>query len=214
MHICGKTLIPSVNKFQHANSRQIYMLITYIYLLGHVHRQRAEGQRAQEAYENALKDGFVRVFRGQIQFVGQDRAGKTSLKKSLLGLRFDPKEQSTEGIEVDTSQCEIEVDEVKNWHSTHENKPALIECSKDIAKMVTKKLCQYGHGNFNFGEDPEESDLIGREGNESKMDQVHLTVTYFHAISTCIIKTTDSMTIWDYCTGLEIKKKTKSIFCD
>ena len=137
------------------------MLITYIYLLGHVREQGAEGQRTQQAYENALKDGFVRVFRGQIQFVGQERAGKTSLKKSLLGLRFDPEEQSTKGIEVDTSQFEIEVDEVKNWHSTHENKPALIEYSKDIAKMVTEKLCQFTHLE-------EESDLESTEESDSE----------------------------------------------
>ena len=82
----------------------------------------------------------MNVYRGQIKFVGQDRAGKTSLKKTLLDLPFDPKEQSTEGIEVDTSQCEIEVEKVKNWHSTEENKPGLIECSKHIARMVTAKL--------------------------------------------------------------------------
>ena len=107
----------------------------------------------------------MRVFRGQIQFVGQERAGKTSLKKSLLGLRFDPKEQSTEGIEVDTSQFEIEVDEVKNWHSTQENKPGLIECSKDIAEMVTEKLCQ-----FTLLE--EESDL--EDTKESQSDKSDL----------------------------------------
>ena len=119
----------------------------------------------------------MRVFRGQIQFVGQDRAGKTSLKKSLLGLRFDPKEQSTEGIEVDTSQCEIEVDRVKNWHSTHENKPGLIECSKDVAKMVTEKLCQYRYRfqplnleEESDSEDTEESDLVSEDTDNLKKD--------------------------------------------
>ena len=65
-------------------------------------------------YEKALRDGAVNVSRGRILFIGQDRAGKTSLKKALLGLPFDPKEQSTEGIEVDPSLCEIEVDQIKN----------------------------------------------------------------------------------------------------
>ena len=106
-----------------------------------MHGQRSDGPRAQLAYEKALKDGYVKVYRGRIILIGQDRAGKTSLKKSLLGLPFDPKEQSTEGIEVDPSKCEIDVDQVKNWHSTSENKPGLLECSKDVAKMVTEKLC-------------------------------------------------------------------------
>ena len=94
------------------------------------------------AYEKALRDGSVNVYRGRILLIGQDRAGKTSLKKSLLGLPFDPKEQSTEGIEVQASTCEIEVEQVKNWHSTHENKPGLLECSKDISRIVAEKLCR------------------------------------------------------------------------
>ena len=81
----------------------------------------------------------MNVYRGRILLIGQDRAGKTSLKKSLLGLPFDPKEQSTEGIEVDPSKCEIEVEQVKSWNSTGENKPSLSEFSKDIARMFAEK---------------------------------------------------------------------------
>ena len=84
----------------------------------------------------------MNVYRGRILLIGQDRAGKTSLKKSLLGLPFDPKQQSTEGIEVQASTCEIEVEQVKNWHSTHENKAGLLECSKDISRIVVEKLCE------------------------------------------------------------------------
>ena len=113
----------------------------HFFILGHVSKQKAEGQRAQLAYEKALRDGFVNVYRGRILLIGQDRAGKTSLKKSLLGLPFDPKEQSTEGIEVQASTCEIEVEKVKNWNPTHENKPGLLECSKDISRIVAEKLC-------------------------------------------------------------------------
>ena len=83
----------------------------------------------------------MNIYRGRILLIGQDRAGKTSLKKSLLGLPFDPKEQSTEGIEVQASTCQIEVEQVKNWHSTHGKKPGLLECSKDISKIVAEKLC-------------------------------------------------------------------------
>ena len=90
-------------------------------------------------YEKALKEGSVNVYRGRVLLVGQDRAGKTSLKKSLLGLPFNPKEQSTEGIEVDPSVCEIEVDQVKNWNSTSENKPSLAEFSEDISRMLAEK---------------------------------------------------------------------------
>lgn len=98
-----------------------------------------QGDGAKVLYEKALRDGAVNVYRGRILFIGQDRAGKTSLKKSLLGLPFDPKEQSTEGIEVDPSLCEIEVDQIKNWRSTRENKPGLSEFSKDISRMLAEK---------------------------------------------------------------------------
>ena len=97
--------------------------------------------KAQLAYERALQDGYVTVYRGRILLIGQDRAGKTSLKKSLLGLPFDSEEQSTEGIEVDPSKCEIDVDQAaRNWQSIGENKPGLLECSKDVAKIVAEKL--------------------------------------------------------------------------
>ena len=39
--------------------------------------------------------------------IGQDRSGKTSLKKSLQGLRFNPKENSTDGIDVDPSHFKV-----------------------------------------------------------------------------------------------------------
>ena len=39
--------------------------------------------------------------------VGQDRSGKTSLKKSLRGQRFNPDEDSTVGIEKDPSHFKI-----------------------------------------------------------------------------------------------------------
>ena len=39
--------------------------------------------------------------------IGQDRAGKTSLKKSLKGICFDPEEDSTVGIDVDPSHCKV-----------------------------------------------------------------------------------------------------------
>ena len=116
------------------------MAYNFIFILA-VIGQEAKGKRAQLAYQKALRDGYVNVYRGCILLIGQDRAGKTSLKKSLLGLPFDPKEQSTEGIEVQASACEIEVEQVKNWRSTRKNKPVLLEYSKDISKIVAEKLC-------------------------------------------------------------------------
>ena len=88
-----------------------------------------------------MKDGYVTVYRSRIILIGQDRAGKTSLKKSLIGLPFDSEEQRIEGIEVDPLKCEIDVDQAaRNWQSIGKNKPGLLECSKDVAKTVFEKI--------------------------------------------------------------------------
>ena len=100
----------------------------------------SQGEQAKSAYLQALRDGSVNVYRGRILLIGQDRAGKTSLKKSLTGRPFNSKEQSTEGIQVDPSMFEIDVDQVKNWQSVCENEQGLLGCAKDIAKIVTSKL--------------------------------------------------------------------------
>ena len=65
------------------------------------------GPRALEAYNKALREGRTRVRRIPIMLIGQDRSGKTSLKKSLQGLRFNPDEGSTVGIDVDPSYFKV-----------------------------------------------------------------------------------------------------------
>ena len=72
--------------------------------------------------------------------IGQDRAGKTSLKKSLIGLPFNSKERSTNGIEVDPSKFQLDVDEVRNWQPIDERKQGLLGCLKDVAQMVVEKM--------------------------------------------------------------------------
>ena len=100
----------------------------------------ARGEKAQLAYQSALKDGAVNVYRGRVLLIGQDRAGKTSLKKSLIGLPFNPKEKSTDGIEVDPSKFQVDVDEVKNWQPIDERKQGFLGCSKDVAQVVVEKM--------------------------------------------------------------------------
>ena len=43
----------------------------------------ARGKKARLAYQSALKDGAVNVYRGRVLLIGQDRAGKTSLKQQV-----------------------------------------------------------------------------------------------------------------------------------
>ena len=100
---------------------------------------KARGPEAQIAYENALKTGKVKVYRARIMLIGQDRAGKTSLRKCFLGLPFDPEEQSTDGIEVDPSKFEVDTDLVKNWKRTDE-KLEVSQFAADLARMVARQL--------------------------------------------------------------------------
>ena len=46
--------------------------------------------------------------------IGQERSGKTSLKKSLKGQMFNSKEESTDGIELDPSYFSITTE---NWRT-------------------------------------------------------------------------------------------------
>ena len=63
------------------------------------------------------------------------------MKKSLIGVPFNPKEKSTEGIEVDPSLFQVDVDEFKDWQPIDESKHGLLGCSKDVAQMIVEKLC-------------------------------------------------------------------------
>ena len=56
-----------------------------------------DGPLAVKADNEGLKEGIP------VMLVGQERTGKTSLKKSLKGETFDNREESTDGIEADPS---------------------------------------------------------------------------------------------------------------
>ena len=101
---------------------------------------RARGPEAELAFQKALQNGKVKVYRGRIMLLGQDRAGKTSLKKSLLGMPFNPQEESTVGVEVDPSKCQVDVDQIKNWEPIKDKKLEVSEFAEDIAMLIAKDL--------------------------------------------------------------------------
>ena len=104
---------------------------------------QARGIEAEHAFQRALKKGKVRVYRGRVMLIGQNRAGKTSLKKSLLGLTFDPGEPSTDGIEIDPSRFEVDVNRVMNWQLV-KNEKFTSEFADDIARLVVGELTKKG----------------------------------------------------------------------
>ena len=104
---------------------------------------RARGPRAERAFQKALQTGTMKVYRWRIMLLGQDRAGKTSLKKSLLGLPFDPNQESTVGVEVDRSKCKLEVEEVEeNWMPSKRKKHEVSEFEEEIARFIARDLTE------------------------------------------------------------------------
>lgn len=101
---------------------------------------RAQGPIAEAAFKEAMEKGSVPVYRGRIMLLGQDRAGKTSLKKFLLGITVKPEEESTVGVEVEQTKFEIEIDHVKEWQCTEQKKPHLSEFRGDIAKITAEHI--------------------------------------------------------------------------
>ena len=83
--------------------------------------------------------------------IEQDRTGKTSLKKSLKGEKFNPKEQSTEGIETDPEYFKVSREIWRTGDNDEESEPFSEACFehhiarsvfgalKDVEKVHAKK---------------------------------------------------------------------------
>lgn len=98
---------------------------------------RARGTEAELAYRDALLEGKVKVCRSRLLIIGQDRAGKTSLKKSLMGLPFDPNEPSTELVEVNPLKFELSVEQVVEWKPVCDgNKEPASPEDRRVARLV------------------------------------------------------------------------------
>lgn len=75
----------------------------------------AQGSRAVEAYELACARGSQPVRRTRLMLLGQEKAGKTSLKRALTGQCHNSREEKTDGIDV-SSSCAFNVGENKaSW---------------------------------------------------------------------------------------------------
>ena len=99
------------------------------------------GRLAVEAYNKALAEGKTCIKRVPVMFIGQDRAGKTSLKKSLMGQPFNPDEGSTVGIDVDPSLFEISTE---IWRTGERDQERIseggISFEHHAARLVVSKL--------------------------------------------------------------------------
>ena len=103
---------------------------------------RARGPLALEAYSNALAEGQACVKRVPVMIVGQDRSGKTSVKKSLKGICFNPDEDSTLGIEVDRYDFKVTTEIWKTGEKDEEANTGTTATSFEYnaARWVADKL--------------------------------------------------------------------------
>ncbi|XP_022803632.1 probable serine/threonine-protein kinase roco8 [Stylophora pistillata] len=81
---------------------------------------QARGPEAVEAYDKALTEGKACIKRIPIMLIGQERTGKTSLKRSLKGEKFDKEEESTDGIETDPSYFKVSTETWKSGQACEE----------------------------------------------------------------------------------------------
>ena len=91
---------------------------------------------ALEAYRRALETGETFDRRTKIVLIGQDRVGKTSLRRYLRGEAFDKDEASTNGIEM--------ISPVKNAGKGAWRNPAPLENTSALdykwAELVVQEL--------------------------------------------------------------------------
>ena len=103
----------------------------------------SRGPSAVLAYNKALSEGKTIVKRVPIMFIGQGQSGKTSLKRSLKGERFNPEESITKGIESDPSYCKVSQEVWKIGESGDEatnSDPAPIFYEQGAAQCIFTSL--------------------------------------------------------------------------
>ena len=103
---------------------------------------RARGPLALEAYNNALAEGQACVKRVPLMIVGQDRSGKTSVKKSLKGICFNPDEDSTLGIEVDCYDFKVTTEIWKTGETGEEANigTTVTSFEHNVARLIADNL--------------------------------------------------------------------------
>ena len=99
----------------------------------------ARGSRAKEAFNRALLEekGYIR--RVPVMIVGQERTGKTGLKRSLKEELFNPNEGSTEGIETDPSYFKVSTDV---WRTGKKSKDTESEPTFSFAHQVAQLVVE------------------------------------------------------------------------
>ena len=99
----------------------------------------SQGETALQMYLSSCSEGTAVTVFLRVDVVGRDRAGKTSLTKSLILQEFDPNELSTRGVVIDP-KCQIIVKEACDWTTplTTEHYRDMYE--KNVVAIIAGKL--------------------------------------------------------------------------
>lgn len=105
----------------------------------------ARGPITVQTYQKALEEGNVSIKRLPIMLIGQAQSGKTSLKRSLKGERFNPEEPRTVGIEMHTSYGKmLDIWKEEKKTQTADSEPRPIAYSSEDEKEVHAVLWDFG----------------------------------------------------------------------
>ena len=116
----------------------------------------------------AVKYGKKRNNRISVFFIGQDRVGKTSVKKSLLGEELDEQEPSTVGIDFDV--VEVKKDEATNsWRPTKEKR--LIASEEYTSRAIGNDAARRINEDSKQVEDEEEESPQDDDEEESEQGE-------------------------------------------
>ena len=102
--------------------------------------QDIEEEEYRRAYSQALQEGKAKNNRIPIMVVGQDRGGKTSLMRRLLGLPFDKDQPSTTGIDVNVIEL-TEQNAEDPWKKTEVKK--FMTSESEAKTVLYKKTAEY-----------------------------------------------------------------------
>ena len=86
--------------------------------------------------------------------VGQERSGKTSLKKSLKGECFNPHEDSTEGIDVDPSQFQLSTEIWKTGKKDQEADSETVKFYENLTARKTADILKVFQSSETSGDQP------------------------------------------------------------
>ena len=98
----------------------------------------ARGNKAKAAYRRALENGKTRDVRVRIMLIGEGKAGKTILKRFLKGEKFNKREASTLGVDMDAPLLK---DGLKAW-SAHRAVENISVFDHRSAQLVVRQLSE------------------------------------------------------------------------